>query len=113
MINASDMPIKFEFSADEDTKRLFEIAVYFLERYFGYGQDEAVKLVNYYYNQRENKHDDDYYHHEGAFHVAVQIHYFIYLEKDIDHFPEWKLDHNLINTPREAIDYFHEHYYVR
>src|SRR6266481_5745999 len=103
--------MEFEFIADEDTERLFEIAVYFLQQYFGYSQEDAVRLVNDYYKLREHQHDDDYYHREGSFQIAVQVHYFTGLRKDPGHFPQWKRENGLINAPRAAVDYFKEHYF--
>jgi hypothetical protein len=105
--------VEFAFTTDTDTKRLFEIAVHFLQQYFAYDLNDAVSLVNRYYQARATKHDDDYYHHEGSFQIAVQAHYFIGLSKDPAHYPEWKKEHGLINAPREAIDYFNEHYFVK
>ncbi len=105
------MTVEFEFNTDEDTVRLLEIAAHFLEQYFGHSREEAISLINRYYKMREAKHDDDYYHHEGAFHIAVQVHYFVHLSGDEGRFPAWKREHNLKDIPIEAIDYFREHYF--
>jgi hypothetical protein len=99
----------FDFHTDEDTKRLLEVTVFFLQKYFGYEEAQAVDLMNLYYNTM--KIDDNDYHREGPFHVAVLVHYVIGLKGDGQKFLQWKQENGLINAPGEAVDYAREHYY--
>jgi hypothetical protein len=95
----------FDFETDEVTKLLLENTVYFLQRYFGYSENKAIGLVNRYHKEWEPVHkNDDFYHHEGAFYVAVRIHYFMTLKGDEDEFFKWRRE-NYHDIPNEAIEY--------
>jgi hypothetical protein len=103
--------MNFDFESDEDTLKLFQIVAHFLRQYFNYPQERAIDLVNKFYNERKDKLDDDMYHHASAFSIAVDIHYFEGLNLPSKNYLQWKKENNYIKTPKEAIEYFNQHYF--
>lgn len=105
--------MEFAFHTDDETKCLLEISVYFLQKYFLYDEKTAIELMNEYYNTWKDVHtSDDFYHREGAFDVAVLVHYIIGLGESIGVFFRWRKDNGLLETPREALEYFEKTYFV-
>lgn len=108
--------INFSFKTDDDTIRLFQIVVWCLKKYFCHTDDSAVEAINSYYEKNAERHDDEFYHYEMPFRVAVRIYYSEVLrrgdDKDVK-FYNWRRESGYDVDPREAIDYFREHYYVR
>jgi len=105
--------MEFTFQTDDETKCLLEISVYFLQKYFLYDENKAIELMNEYYNTWKHVHtSDDFYHHEGAFHVAVLVHYIIGLRGKIGVFSFWRRDNGFLETPREALEYFERNYFI-
>jgi hypothetical protein len=103
--------MQFSFETDDDTKRLFEIVVHFLQVYFGYDEQIAVDLVNQYYAKLKGiPQGDVFYHREGAWYVALRVHYIVGLHGDPDKFTPWTHDNGYVRTPSEALTYFKEHY---
>jgi hypothetical protein len=105
--------INFSFHTDEDTVRLFQIVVWCLKKYFFHTDDSAVEAINQYYEKNVKRHDDDFYHHEMVFRVAVRIHYIEDLKGEANKFPDWIRESKYNCSPREAMDYFKEHYFVK
>lgn len=101
----------FSFQTDDDTIRLFQIVVWCLKKYFNLTEESAIGAINSYYEKNLTIHDDDWYHHEMAFPVAVRIYYFEILKENPDQFLEWRKESCYKYTPREAINYFKEHYF--
>ena len=107
--------MKFGFDTDEDTERLLEITAHFLQEYFGYGEEQAVRLINVYHDAHkvyldDNGWGDDFYHHEGAFRVAALLHWTESKDEDSD-YTNWLKSKNLLRTPRAAVDYIRIHYF--
>lgn len=101
----------FQFQVDDDTQRLFEIAVHFLQEYFAYSEEMAINMVNHYYLAWENIHDNDFYHQILSFQIAVRVHYFVGLNGNPDNFAEWRSAEKLTAQPPEAAEYFRQHYF--
>jgi len=102
--------MKFAFSSDSDTHKLFEIVVHFLNSYFEYPVSRAVNMVNDYYRAWHVIHDDDFYHELSAFQTSVRIHYFVGLKGEEADFSKWRKENGLQNTPEEARQYFTNNY---
>jgi hypothetical protein len=105
--------INFLFKTDNDTIRLFQIVFWCLKNFFGYTDDSAIEAINSFYEKNVERYDDDFYHHEMPFRVAVRIHYFEVLKGETDKFYHWRRESGYDVDPREAIDYFRKHYYVK
>jgi hypothetical protein len=105
--------MKFDFSTDDETIQLFQIAVHFLQVYFSYAEEQAIDMVNQYYSDWQNIHDDDFYHHISSYEIAIRAHYFIKLKGKQESYIEWKRDNDYFNPPQEAFAYFRKHYYNR
>jgi hypothetical protein len=103
--------MNFQFQVDDDTKRLFEIATYFLEAYFNYSREEAFGLINTCYLKWQHIHDDDLYHDWLPFQIAVRVHYFEGLKGNPNEYYNWRAKENFNQTPTEAIEYIREHYF--
>lgn len=103
----------FQFQVDDDTQRLFEIAVHFLQEYFAYSEEQAVDMINHYYLSWINTHDDDYYHQILSFQIAVRVHYFIGLNGNSDDSVEWRSAEKLNAQSPEAAEYFRQHYFQK
>ena len=103
--------MKFNFDTDDDTRKLLEITVHFLQTYFGYEESDAISTIEAYYKQAH--HDDDYYHQLSSFHVAVRVHYFITLNGTYDNFVFWRRDNCLNTQPPEAAQHFRDYYFLQ
>ncbi|MHB8751662.1 MAG: hypothetical protein ACYDBJ_21040 [Aggregatilineales bacterium] len=101
--------MKSEFGTDEVTQRILEIAVYFLQKYFGYTETQATEMMKRHYEN--SKWNDDSYHYEGAFRIAASVHYVVGLGKDPIHFVDWLRENNVFNQPSDAAAYFREEFY--
>jgi hypothetical protein len=103
--------MKFDFETDDESLKLFEITVHFLQVYFKYPAKEAVSMLNEYHRQWESIHqDDDFYHHIGAYESAVRIHYFQGLKADSRDYITWRMENGFNKTPREALEYWRNNY---
>ena len=103
--------MEFDFTTDEDTKLLLEIAVWCLSEYFGHSEDEAVHLVNAFYDKFKDLWEDSFYHHEMPFRVAARMHYVIHLGGKNSEFSEWIIGTEWNQAPREAIEYFQQRFF--
>jgi hypothetical protein len=99
----------FSFQTDDDTSRLLEVTAWCLEKYFQYSSIDAIEAINKYYDLRF--HDDDFYHHEGAYWIALRVHYAMQVNGDRNWFDQWRIDHGYTSTPSEALAYFQQHYF--
>jgi len=100
--------MKFDFKSDKETIALFELVVEFLGTYFGYNEQEAIMLVNNFYQFQKQRglHDDDY-HHDGAYRVTCNLQYLFVLKEKVD-FNKWAEENHFFNPPIEAINRYNE-----
>lgn len=103
--------MNFNFDADEDTLLLLDISKDFLVRYFNHAEDEAVELINRFYNDNKHRVTDDFYHHESSFRIAAMIHYFAFLKMGEPGFTKWLMENNFWTTPREALEHFDKRFF--
>lgn len=102
--------MEFAFTTDRETKKLFEVVVEGLKRYFGHSEVEAIRLVNDFYLHSPHRLEDDWYHHEGPYGTAARIHYYGFLHEDGD-FDSWRRKEGYVNPPAEFMEYFSDHYF--
>jgi len=108
--------MNFSFRTDEDTTSLFQIVIWCLKKYFCHTDESAVKATNSFYDKNLDRYDADFYHEEMPFRIAVRIQYSEILERGDDKeqkFYDWRSESGYDVDPREAIDYFREHYFMK
>ena len=99
------------FDTDDDTRRLFDIVGWCLERYFGHTDESATAAINAYYHRFSSLHDDDVYHELGPYFSALRIHYVIDLGGTLNRFPLWRHEAGYLREPPESLEYFRENYF--
>lgn len=94
---------------DADTVRLLEITHHFLIAYFHHDCNEADRLMSEFLSA--SRYDEDFMHHESSFRLAAIIHYIHALGGDPSSVGTWLIDQGYNITPRDALEYFREHYF--
>jgi hypothetical protein len=103
---------RWTFSPDADTARLFDVIAWCLQRYFGHSEASAVGAINNYHELFEHQHQgDDFYHREGAYWVALRIHYVMDLHGDPNKFEDFRREKGITRPPEEAQEFFRKHYF--
>lgn len=98
---------------DDDTFKLLDIAHHFLEFYFGHLPEQASEIMVAFFNEFGPRFDENVVHHESSYRMAAIIHYLTYLKGSPDKLGDWMLETGTNHQPREAVEYFQEHYYVK
>ncbi len=104
---------KYTTTFDPDTVRILEIAETFLTKFFGHPASDASTLIESFLEIHGSRYDEDFLHHQSSYRVAALIHYLQAIGGDVSGASEWLVDQGHNNPPREAIDYFREHYFTK
>lgn len=96
---------------DADTIRVLEIAVDFLVRYFNHSRESAEHMMADFLETYGDRYDEDLIHHQSSYRVAATVHFVAGLEGSIDDAATWMVKEGHNNPPREALEYFREHYF--
>lgn len=69
---------KIQINSDEETVLLFEVASDVLVKYFYYEMDDAIELMNNFFEEFGTGNpdiDDLYFHHDGPYQLACKVYY--------------------------------------
>ena len=95
---------------DEDTRKVLEVVAWCLKQYFGHNEDSAVATVERYYTSHAEIHDDHLYQQEGAYWMALRIHFVEDLKNPGD-FHVWRVANGYTRVPNEVGEFFHQHFF--
>lgn len=96
---------------DGDTRRLLEIAVVFLERFFGHDAESADRLMGEFLAAHSQHYSEDDLHYFSSYGVAALAHYLIALKGTRETLGKWLVESGHNDTPYEALEYFRENYF--
>jgi hypothetical protein len=110
----------FPMDDDDETLIILNAMVWCLEKYFQHSKQSAIKAVDDYYTKNKDRfHNsdwgDDIYHYEGAYKMALRIHYSQDLQLGIDvgtDFINWMKNQENIDISRLASIYTNKLYEV-
>lgn len=98
-------------SFDDDTYRILDITLVFLQRYFGHTGAKSCELMKEFFMRFSKRFDEDVIHHELSYRMAATIHYMTFLQGDPNKLGNWMLETGANQPPGEASEYFREHYF--
>ena len=103
------LPDLFE---DDDTYRLLDITLVFLNRYFGHSGEKAEALMKDFFSNFRERFGEDDVHHESSYRMAAITHYLSYLKQNPNELGDWLVSTGHNKTPPEALEYYREHYFL-
>jgi hypothetical protein len=98
---------------ENDTFRILDIALKFLETYFEHSPERAELAMKRFFETFSDRFGEDIIHHESSYRMAAIIHYLCDLKGDPDRLGHWLLEQKFNQTPVEALDYFRRHYFEK
>jgi hypothetical protein len=98
---------------DDDTFRILDIALTFLEQYFHYTPEDAELKMNVFLKDFSTRFDEDAIHHESSYRLAAIIHYLTGLNGNPNKLGDWMVANKFNQSPPDAMDYFRRHYFEK
>lgn len=98
---------------ENDTFKMLDITLTFLETYFGHSSDSAEAAMKHFFETDSDRFNEDVIHHEMPYRMAAIIHYLCDLNGDPNRLGNWLLEQKFNLTPQEALDYFRRHYFEK
>ena len=98
--------MKFSFPTTPETNEFCTVVVKCLVKYGNKSEEEALNLVNSFWEKAGEFTVDDYRLHEDPYYWAMCI----FHDRQIgDNRPEWWKDPTLWPPPKEFLEYWHNH----
>jgi len=95
---------------EDDTYRVLDITLAFLVQYFEHSEADAAALMQHFFEHYSERFDEDAVHHESSYRMAAIIHYLSHKKGNPNELGDWLISSGNNQTPREALEYFREHY---